>query len=106
MGDDFGAPHETAIAEHFDQPVFITHYPTSLKPFYMQPDPERNDVVLCADLIAPEGYGEIIGGSERIHDFELLEKRLVSISFLGRHTNGIWTCVNTAQFLIPALASG
>ncbi len=75
-GDDFGAPHETAIAEHYDKPVFITKYPTSLKPFYMQPDHEREDVVLCADLIAPEGYGEIIGGSERIHDFELLKARI------------------------------
>ncbi|MDV2683507.1 asparagine--tRNA ligase [Alkalihalophilus lindianensis] len=75
-GDDFGAPHETAIAEHYDKPVFITHYPTSLKPFYMQPDSNRDDVVLCADLIAPEGYGEIIGGSERIHSYELLEQRI------------------------------
>ncbi|MBS2770295.1 asparagine--tRNA ligase [Anoxybacillus rupiensis] len=75
-GDDFGAPHETAIAESFDKPVFITHYPTALKPFYMQPDPNRPDVVLCADLIAPEGYGEIIGGSERIHDYHLLKERL------------------------------
>ncbi|KGA99105.1 asparaginyl-tRNA synthase [Alkalihalobacillus alcalophilus ATCC 27647 = CGMCC 1.3604] len=75
-GDDFGSPHETAIANHYDKPVFITHYPTSLKPFYMQPDPNRPEVVLCADLIAPEGYGEIIGGSERIHDMELLEQRL------------------------------
>ncbi|MEC1435373.1 asparagine--tRNA ligase [Bacillus spizizenii] len=75
-GDDFGAPHETAIAEHYDKPVFITRYPTSLKPFYMQPASDRDDVVLCADLIAPEGYGEIIGGSERIHDMELLEARL------------------------------
>lgn len=75
-GDDFGAPHETAIAESYDKPVFITHYPTSLKPFYMQPHPERDDVVLCADLIAPEGYGEIIGGSERIHDYELMKQRL------------------------------
>ncbi|WP_238980459.1 asparagine--tRNA ligase [Geobacillus sp. YHL] len=75
-GDDFGALHETAIAESFDKPVFITHYPASLKPFYMQPDPNRPDVVLCADLIAPEGYGEIIGGSERIHDYELLKRRL------------------------------
>lgn len=75
-GDDFGAPHETAIAESYDKPVFITHYPTSLKPFYMQPAPDRDDVVLCADLIAPEGYGEIIGGSERVHDLDLLEVRL------------------------------
>ncbi|SHS34145.1 aspartyl-tRNA synthetase [Mycobacteroides abscessus subsp. abscessus] len=75
-GDDFGAPHETAIAESYDKPVFITHYPTTLKPFYMQPHPNREDVVLCADLIAPEGYGEIIGGSERIHDYELLKQRL------------------------------
>ncbi|MCM2674370.1 asparagine--tRNA ligase [Alkalicoccobacillus plakortidis] len=75
-GDDFGSPHETAIAEHYEKPVFITHYPTSLKPFYMQPDANRDDVVLCADLIAPEGYGEIIGGSERIHDYELLKQRI------------------------------
>lgn len=75
-GDDFGAPHETAIADHFDKPVFITHYPTKIKPFYMQPAPDRDDVVLCADMIAPEGYGEIIGGSERIHDYELMKQRI------------------------------
>lgn len=75
-GDDFGAPHETAIAESYEMPVFITHYPTSLKPFYMQPAADRDDVVLCADLIAPEGYGEIIGGSERIYDYDLLKQRL------------------------------
>ena len=75
-GDDFGAPHETAIAENYDKPVFITHYPTALKAFYMQPDPKRPEVVLCADMIAPEGYGEIIGGSERINDFDLLQQRL------------------------------
>ncbi|QHS22557.1 asparagine--tRNA ligase [Virgibacillus sp. MSP4-1] len=74
-GDDFGAPHETAIAESYDKPVFITHYPTKLKAFYMQPDPDNPDVVLCADLIAPEGYGEIIGGSERIDDLDLMEQR-------------------------------
>ncbi|WP_130859877.1 asparagine--tRNA ligase [Gracilibacillus phocaeensis] len=74
-GEDFGAPHETAIAESYDQPVFITHYPKSIKAFYMKPDPEREDVVLCADLIAPEGYGEIIGGSARIDDLDLMEQR-------------------------------
>lgn len=75
-GDDFGAPHETAIAESFDMPVFIKHYPIGIKPFYMQPHPDRDDVVLCADLIAPEGYGEIIGGSERIYDYDLMKKRI------------------------------
>ncbi len=75
-GDDFGAPHETAIAESYDMPVFITHYPIGIKPFYMQPHPDRDDVVLCADLIAPEGYGEIIGGSERVHDYELMKQRI------------------------------
>lgn len=75
-GDDFGAPHETAIAESYDKPVFIVNYPIGIKPFYMQPHPERDDVVLCADLIAPEGYGEIIGGSERIHNYELMKQRI------------------------------
>ncbi|SHN19206.1 asparagine--tRNA ligase [Gracilibacillus kekensis] len=74
-GEDFGAPHETAIAESFEQPVFITHYPKDIKAFYMKPDPNREDVVLCADLIAPEGYGEIIGGSARIDDLALMEQR-------------------------------
>ena len=81
-GDDFGSPHETAIAESYDKPVFITHYPTSLKPFYMQPDPNAREVVLCADLIAPEGYGEIIGGSERIYDYAKLEAN-IKTTWLG-----------------------
>ncbi|MGG0642773.1 asparagine--tRNA ligase [Sporosarcina gallistercoris] len=75
-GDDFGAPHESAIAESYDLPVFIMNYPIGIKPFYMQPHPDREDVVLCADLIAPEGYGEIIGGSERIHDYDLMKQRI------------------------------
>jgi asparaginyl-tRNA synthetase len=74
-GEDFGAPHETAIAESYDKPVFITNYPKDIKAFYMKPHPDREDVVLCADLIAPEGYGEIIGGSQRIDDEELLKQR-------------------------------
>ncbi|MCL6458501.1 MAG: asparagine--tRNA ligase [Gorillibacterium sp.] len=74
-GEDFGAPHETAIAEKYEKPVFITHYPTKIKAFYMKPDPNRPEVVLCADMIAPEGYGEIIGGSQRIDDPELMEER-------------------------------
>lgn len=74
-GEDFGAPHETAIAEQYETPVFITHYPTEIKAFYMKPDPNRPEVVLCADMIAPEGYGEIIGGSQRIDDPDLIEQR-------------------------------
>lgn len=74
-GEDFGAPHETVIAEKYDKPVFITHYPTEIKAFYMKPDPNRSEVVLCADMIAPEGYGEIIGGSQRIDDPDLMEER-------------------------------
>ena len=77
-GEDFGAPHETAIAEKYDKPVFITQYPAEIKAFYMKPNPERPEVVMCADLIAPEGYGEMIGGSQRIDDPELLEQRFAS----------------------------
>ncbi|WP_379968467.1 asparagine--tRNA ligase [Ectobacillus sp. sgz5001026] len=75
-GEDFGAPHETAIADSFEKPVFITNYPAAIKSFYMKPDPNRSEVVLCADLIAPEGYGEIIGGSQRIDDYDLLKQRI------------------------------
>ncbi|MDN7244027.1 asparagine--tRNA ligase [Planococcus shenhongbingii] len=75
-GEDFGAPHETAIAESYEMPVFIINYPIGIKPFYMQPHPDRDDVVLCADMIAPEGYGEIIGGSERIYDYDLMKQRI------------------------------
>ena len=75
-GEDFGAPHETALSLHFEKPVFVTHYPAAVKAFYMQPDPQRPEVVRCADLLAPEGYGEIIGGSERIADYDLLLQRI------------------------------
>ncbi len=75
-GGDLGAPDETAISENFDRPVFISHYPTKCKAFYMKPKEERPEVCLGADLIAPEGYGEIIGGGERISDPELLLKRI------------------------------
>jgi asparaginyl-tRNA synthetase len=76
-GEDFGAPHETLIASKFDKPVFVERFPSAIKAFYMQPDPQRSEVALCADLLAPEGYGEIIGGSQRIHDPVLLEQRIV-----------------------------
>jgi len=75
-GEDFGAPHERIISEKFDKPVIVHRYPQKIKAFYMQPDPENPKVVLCNDMLAPEGYGEIIGGSERIWDLKTLEKRL------------------------------
>ena len=75
-GEDFGAPHETALSEHFGRPVFVERFPVQVKAFYMQPDPARPEVALCADLLAPEGYGEIIGGSQRIHDLDLLLQRI------------------------------
>jgi asparaginyl-tRNA synthetase len=75
-GDDFGAPDETLLANLFDRPLFVERYPAKAKAFYMQPDPDRPELALCDDLLAPEGYGEIIGGSERVHDLALLEKRL------------------------------
>ncbi|GIV69522.1 asparagine--tRNA ligase [Caldilinea sp.] len=67
-GDDFGSPHETYIAAQFDKPVFVHHYPTQVKAFYMEPEPDRPEVCRSVDLLAPEGYGEITGGSERISD--------------------------------------
>ncbi|MGL5513407.1 MAG: amino acid--tRNA ligase-related protein, partial [Sporomusa sp.] len=75
-GDDFGAPHETIISSHFNAPVFVHRYPTEIKAFYMKPDPDNPQVVLGADLLAPEGYGEIIGGGQRIDDLALLEARI------------------------------
>ena len=75
-GNDFGAPHETALTEMFTGPVFVTHYPTAVKAFYMTLVEDRPEVCYSADLLAPEGYGEIIGGSERIHEHAMLLKRI------------------------------
>ena len=75
-GDDFGAEHETILAGLFDRPVMVTHYPAAAKAFYMQPDPEDPSLALAVDVLAPEGYGEIIGGSQRIHDHDLLLARI------------------------------
>jgi asparaginyl-tRNA synthetase len=74
--EDFGAPHETAISTAFDRPVFVHAFPRSIKPFYMEPEPGQPDRVLAADLLAPEGYGEIVGGSQRIADAEQLARRM------------------------------
>ena len=75
-GDDFGAPEETIISEIYPSPVAVTHFPAKIKAFYMQPDAERPDLALGVDFLASEGYGEIIGGGQRIHDPDLLERRI------------------------------
>ena len=75
-GGDFGAPDETALSEEFDRPVAVHRYPSAVKAFYMKPDPERPEVALCVDVLAPEGYGEIIGGGVRIDDYDLLLARI------------------------------
>ncbi len=80
-GDDFGGDEETILASQYDKPVLITHFPAAFKAFYMQPSPDSEpgrETVLGLDLIAPEGYGEIIGGSQRIHDHDLLLSRIQS----------------------------
>lgn len=76
-GDDFGAPDEGYISEQYDRPVFIVNYPTSIKPFYMKKNPDNPKEYLCADVIAPEGYGEIFGGSEREGNYEVLEQQII-----------------------------
>ena len=75
-GGDFGGGDETLIGEEYDRPLMVDRYPSQVKAFYFQPDPERLEVALGVDVIAPEGYGEIIGGGQRIHDLDLLLKRL------------------------------
>lgn len=75
-GKDFGGDDETVLANNFDRPVMVHRYPSSVKAFYMEPDPENPELALCVDVLAPEGYGEIIGGSERIHDHDLLQSRI------------------------------
>ena len=75
-GDDFGAEEETLLASQYDHPVLVHRFPADIKAFYMEPDPENPKVVLGVDMLAPEGYGEIIGGSQRIHDHDLLLERI------------------------------
>jgi len=75
-GDDFGGDDETVLTNQFDKPVFVECYPKKVKAFYMKQHPEREDLVLCDDLLAPEGYGEIIGGSQREDDLDLLLARI------------------------------
>ena len=75
-GDDFGGEDETILSQKYEKPIFVHRYPLKCKAFYMKPDPQRPEVALCADLLAPEGYGEIIGGGQRIDDYNLLANQI------------------------------
>ena len=75
-GDDFGSPDETYLSSQFDKPLMVHRYPAAVKAFYMQPDPKDPTKALCLDVLAPEGYGEIIGGSQRVDSYELLKSRI------------------------------
>jgi asparaginyl-tRNA synthetase len=75
-GSDFGGNDETLLSNAYDRPVMVDGYPSAVKAFYMQPDPGRPETALCVDILAPEGYGEIVGGGQRIHDYELLLRRI------------------------------
>lgn len=75
-GGDLGSPDETYISSQFDKPVMVHRYPAAIKAFYMEPDPARPDLALCVDVLAPEGYGEVIGGGERMSSHELLLQRI------------------------------
>ena len=75
-GNDFGSPDETYISSQFDRPVMVHRYPADVKAFYMEPDPQNPKYALCVDVLAPEGYGEIIGGSQRVASYDLLKQRI------------------------------
>jgi asparaginyl-tRNA synthetase len=75
-GGDLGSPDETYISSQFDKPVMVHRYPAQVKAFYMEPDPQRPELALCVDVLAPEGYGEIIGGSQRMASYDLLVQRI------------------------------
>jgi asparaginyl-tRNA synthetase len=75
-GTDFGGTDETVLSDQFDRPVAVHRYPAAIKAFYMKPDPQQPDKALCVDVLAPEGYGEIIGGGERLDDYDMLVKRI------------------------------
>jgi asparaginyl-tRNA synthetase len=76
VGGDLGGTDETVLSEQYDRPVCVTHYPAAVKAFYMKPDPNQPDRALCVDVLAPEGYGEIIGGGQRLDDYNLLVQRI------------------------------
>ena len=105
FGDDFGADEETAISEEFDRPVMIHRYPAAIKAFYMKRDPSDPRVALALDVIAPEGYGEIIGGAQREDDLARSSSASTSTSCRARPSSGTSICAATARCRTPASAS-
>ena len=102
-GGDLGSPDETYLSAQFDKPVMVHRYPAKVKAFYMEPDPQRPDLALCVDVLAPEGYGEIIGGSQRMASYELLLQRIHEHDCRKRPSSGISTCASSAA--CPTAAS-
>ena len=96
-GGDFGGTDETLLSEGSEKPLLVHRYPSQVKAFYMAPDPARPEVALCVDMLAPEGYGEIIGGGERLADLALLEQRIQQEQGCrARLSSGISICADTA----------
>ena len=104
-GDDFGSPHETWISNHFGVPTFVINYPADIKAFYMKPVPGNPDRVLCADLLAPEGYGEIIGGPCVRKTTMPLSLRWNHLEWILQSTNSTLTFVNTVLYHTVDLVS-
>ncbi len=103
-GNDFGSPDETYISSKFDRPVMIHRYPAAVKAFYMEPDPDDLTKALCVDVLAPEGYGEVIGGSQRMGRTRGCWSAFISTSCRKRPSSGIWICASSAAYRTPALA--
>ena len=96
-GDDFGGDEETILSKEFDKPVMIHRYPAAMKAFYMATDEQRPELALSFDMIAPEGYGEIIGGSERVSSYDTLVCRVCENTICPRNpSSGTWTCAAMA----------
>ena len=102
-GDDFGAEDETILSKEFDRPVIVHRYPAALKAFYMETDSARPDLALCMDVLAPEGYGEIIGGGQRIHSHENYWRVSANIICRSTRFSGIWIFVDTVRCRTPVL---
>ena len=96
-GNDFGSPDETWLSSQYDRPVMVHRYPADVKAFYMEPDPLDARYALCVDVLAPEGYGEIIGGSQRVSSYELAQQPASSTTnFPRKPSSGTSTCAATA----------